>query len=348
VICKGMTRMNIFLKTSRRLTLLAGLVLGLGVFPAVVEGSGTYWYSGNGSKPAIGVKSLSFKIWGGTPKGKDKRKRSKSLTAEQISPTEGFNTGLVQMEITGSGFRSEVVVSLSGMGGQRIEGKLVELVDADTIRCWFDLTARPAGTYDLTVTRTDGVTVALPQCFSVKVKSPSVAPVVEQSLPARSAQPGKSSQSITPSQPVQTEKSAPPDKLERLSQLSVNIAQLNQSLQPIYFDCGLAGLRRDQVVKVEHLRQILTDYPQLRTVIRINGYADARGSEAYNLILSQRRTETVRDYLIAQGVAPERIMVFAYGEADPAVEGEGEAVWSQNRRVEIILVEEETAALSES
>jgi outer membrane protein OmpA-like peptidoglycan-associated protein len=340
VICKGMTRMNIFLKTSRRLTLLAGLVLGLGVFPAVAEGSGTHWYSGNGSKSAIGVKSWSFKIWGRTPKGKDKRKRSKSLTAAQINPAEGFNTGLVQTEVTGSGFRSELAVCLSGMDGQRIEGKLVELVDADTIRCWFDLTARPIGVYDLIVTRADGATGALPRCFTIKkVPPPPAPPVVEQPLQSGPSQPGEFFQSIDPSQPVQTERMAQPLKLERSSQLSVNIAELNQTLEPVYFDCGQAGLRGDQAVKVDRLLQILTDHPQLRTVIQINGYADARGSEAYNRKLSQRRAETVRDYLIAQGIAPERITLSAYGEGHPAAVGEGEAVWRQNRRVELIIAE---------
>jgi peptidoglycan-associated lipoprotein len=64
----------------------------------------------------------------------------------------------------------------------------------------------------------------------------------------------------------------------------------------------------------------------------VEGHADARGTEKYNLALGERRAAAIRDYLIGKGIAPSRVKTISYGEARPAVQGETEAAWSQNRR----------------
>ncbi|MGD8571976.1 MAG: OmpA family protein [Gammaproteobacteria bacterium] len=69
--------------------------------------------------------------------------------------------------------------------------------------------------------------------------------------------------------------------------------------------------------------------------IRIEGYADERGTEAYNRELGQRRAEAVRDILVSMGVDSGQIETVSYGESNPLVVGSGESAWQQNRRVEL-------------
>lgn len=68
------------------------------------------------------------------------------------------------------------------------------------------------------------------------------------------------------------------------------------------------------------------------STLAIEGHADERGTREYNLALGQRRAETVRSYLVALGVAPQRIRTVSFGKERPAVLGANEAAWSQNRR----------------
>jgi OOP family OmpA-OmpF porin len=70
--------------------------------------------------------------------------------------------------------------------------------------------------------------------------------------------------------------------------------------------------------------------------VRCEGHTDSRGSEAYNTGLGQRRADSVRDYLVSQGVSSSRIDTRSYGEALPAASNDTEAGRAQNRRVEII------------
>jgi outer membrane protein OmpA-like peptidoglycan-associated protein len=72
--------------------------------------------------------------------------------------------------------------------------------------------------------------------------------------------------------------------------------------------------------------------------VEIEGFADPRGSEAYNRKLSTQRVNAVRDALIAQGVPPDRILVGAYGELNRKSTGVGELAWQQDRRVEVIVL----------
>lgn len=62
----------------------------------------------------------------------------------------------------------------------------------------------------------------------------------------------------------------------------------------------------------------MKEYPQVE-VVRVTGYTDRIGSDAYNKRLSQRRADAVKDYLVDQGIAAKRIETAAKGEADPIV-----------------------------
>jgi OmpA-OmpF porin, OOP family len=70
--------------------------------------------------------------------------------------------------------------------------------------------------------------------------------------------------------------------------------------------------------------------------IRVAGYADSSGAEVTNLELSQRRADAVRDFLVANGINPDRITARGYGEANPVGSNATAAGRKDNRRVEVL------------
>jgi peptidoglycan-associated lipoprotein len=68
------------------------------------------------------------------------------------------------------------------------------------------------------------------------------------------------------------------------------------------------------------------------TRISIEGHCDERGSREYNLALGERRAQTVKRYLEAEGVSSSQMSIVSYGEERPANPGSGESAWAENRR----------------
>jgi len=69
----------------------------------------------------------------------------------------------------------------------------------------------------------------------------------------------------------------------------------------------------------------------------VQGYCDERGTREYNLALGERRANAVKNSLVSQGVAADRISVISYGKERPAVLGNNEAAWAQNRRAVTVI-----------
>ena len=69
--------------------------------------------------------------------------------------------------------------------------------------------------------------------------------------------------------------------------------------------------------------------------VRLEGHTDERGTREYNMALGERRANSVRDYMVANGIATYRIETVSYGEERSVAYGSGESNWSQNRRVEL-------------
>ena len=72
--------------------------------------------------------------------------------------------------------------------------------------------------------------------------------------------------------------------------------------------------------------------------VRLEGHTDERGTREYNLALGERRANTVRDYMILNGISAYRLESISYGEERPLAYGSGESNWAQNRRVELVVV----------
>jgi peptidoglycan-associated lipoprotein len=73
------------------------------------------------------------------------------------------------------------------------------------------------------------------------------------------------------------------------------------------------------------------------TKVMVEGHADSRGTNEYNLALGERRADTVRDYLVSLGVATDRITIVSKGEEQPVCSDESEGCWQQNRRGHFII-----------
>ncbi|MFA7430938.1 MAG: peptidoglycan-associated lipoprotein Pal [Rhodospirillaceae bacterium] len=64
----------------------------------------------------------------------------------------------------------------------------------------------------------------------------------------------------------------------------------------------------------------------------LEGHADERGTREYNLALGERRANSVREFLMSQGVEPTRLRVISYGKERPVCGDSAEGCWTQNRR----------------
>ena len=98
----------------------------------------------------------------------------------------------------------------------------------------------------------------------------------------------------------------------------------------VFFDYDKSSLKpegKDQLTKwVAFLKQYPNDQ------ILVEGHADERGTREYNLALGERRANTVKEFLVANGVAASRLKTVSYGKERPAVLGSNEAAYAQNRR----------------
>ena len=69
--------------------------------------------------------------------------------------------------------------------------------------------------------------------------------------------------------------------------------------------------------------------------VRLEGHTDERGTREYNMALGERRANSVRDYMVANGISSFRIESVSFGEERPIAYGSGESNWAENRRVEL-------------
>jgi peptidoglycan-associated lipoprotein len=110
--------------------------------------------------------------------------------------------------------------------------------------------------------------------------------------------------------------------------------QTNRVLKAVFFDFDSWKIRADQKASLDSNLALLKENPQLHVIL--GGHADERGSRQYNLELTAKRAEAVKDYLITNGIAAERIVIYAYGKEHPAKSGHDETAWQYNRRVDTL------------
>lgn len=98
----------------------------------------------------------------------------------------------------------------------------------------------------------------------------------------------------------------------------------------MFFDFDSATLKPGAYAELDRVAKVFNDYPQ--TMIQIQGHTDSSGPEAYNMVLSERRANAVRDSLVQRGIDPERLTTIGFGESQPISSSA-----AMNRRVTIVL-----------
>ena len=107
------------------------------------------------------------------------------------------------------------------------------------------------------------------------------------------------------------------------------------ALRDVYFDFDRYDVRAgDKGTLDENAKWLKTNQSAL---LLIEGHADERGTNEYNLALGERRAKATRDYLVSVGIDAGRITVISYGEERPVCTEKAEPCWSKNRRAHFLV-----------
>jgi peptidoglycan-associated lipoprotein len=132
----------------------------------------------------------------------------------------------------------------------------------------------------------------------------------------------------------------PRDQVETNPLDSPDLQVVNQELQrrgfspDVYFNYDEASLSDDTRAKLARNADLLKT---TQLLVTIEGHADDRGTNEYNLALGDRRANAVRDYLTSLGVDASRLRTLSYGEERPVCTEVDESCWSQNRRGHMVI-----------
>jgi peptidoglycan-associated lipoprotein len=139
----------------------------------------------------------------------------------------------------------------------------------------------------------------------------------------------------TPSAPSQTAQTPRPTGMtpEVRATLNEKLAHLNDAL----FDYDKSTIRDDAstVLKADVgvIRDILANYPNQKLLIE--GNADERGSEEYNLALGDRRARAAQEFLVSMGIPAAQLSLVSYGKERPICTDKTEDCWQRNRRAHV-------------
>ncbi|MGM5469068.1 OmpA family protein [Flavobacteriaceae bacterium LMO-SS05] len=113
------------------------------------------------------------------------------------------------------------------------------------------------------------------------------------------------------------------------------MATLNEYARTILFDTGKATFKKESLQTLGSMQAIFKEYP--KADFSIEGHTDSVGSEKSNQLLSERRANAVRDWLIANGINQDRLTAVGLGESTPIDDNKTAAGRTNNRRVEVKL-----------
>lgn len=136
---------------------------------------------------------------------------------------------------------------------------------------------------------------------------------------------------LCPEKPAATPDGCPPYKLVVVTQAKIEIKQT------IFFEYKKAIIKNVSYGLLDEVALVLRDNPRIR--VRIEGHTDDRGSDVFNLGLSQQRADAVREFLISRGIEAARMEAKGFGETMSIASNRTEPGRAQNRRVEFVITE---------
>lgn len=140
-----------------------------------------------------------------------------------------------------------------------------------------------------------------------------------------------------PPPPPPAAQPAPPTEDELFAKETLEELNKRQPLEDVYFGYDSMALTEEGRASLQKNLQWLNRWTS--TKVMVEGHADSRGTNEYNLALAERRADAVRDYLVSLGFAADRVTIVSKGEEQPFCREESEACWQQNRRGHFIFTE---------
>jgi len=127
-------------------------------------------------------------------------------------------------------------------------------------------------------------------------------------------------------------------KPHRLVEITLDHIEIKER---VLFEIDKAAIRPESFGLLDEVVAVLNENPRVKKV-NVIGHTDDDGDESYNQQLSQRRAASVRTYLVDHGIAEARLESEGRGEADPLVSNDTSKGREKNRRVEFLILEQDT------
>ncbi|MBI3029586.1 MAG: peptidoglycan-associated lipoprotein Pal [Candidatus Rokubacteria bacterium] len=108
-----------------------------------------------------------------------------------------------------------------------------------------------------------------------------------------------------------------------------------EALKDVHFDFDKYEIRPADVEILDANTAWMKANPEY--LILVEGHADERGTNEYNLALGERRAKATLNYLLARGLAADRFTLVSYGKERPSCSERNEACWAQNRRAHFLV-----------
>ena len=156
-------------------------------------------------------------------------------------------------------------------------------------------------------------------------------PDVKPPAPAPPAEPPPAKPTPPPPPPKPA-----PDPPKALSEEEIfakmTLEELNKKgvLSDVFFALDSTDLSSESRASIQKNADYMKRWTS--TKVMVEGHADSRGTNEYNLALAERRAAAVRDYLVSLGLTAERVTIVSKGEEAPFCAQESESCWQQNRR----------------
>lgn len=129
-----------------------------------------------------------------------------------------------------------------------------------------------------------------------------------------------------------------PSAMEAMSRGIAAVTPPGAALQDVYYEFDSTDLAADAQAILKQNADWLKNNPKSR--VEVEGHCDDIGSNEYNLALGAKRAQSAKDFLVNQGIAPERLVTISYGKEAPACMEPSEECRVKNRRARFVIFTE--------
>jgi peptidoglycan-associated lipoprotein len=129
-----------------------------------------------------------------------------------------------------------------------------------------------------------------------------------------------------------------PSAMEAMSRGIAAVTPPGAPLQDVYYEFDSTELAAEALAILKQNADWLKNHPKSR--VEVEGHCDDLGSNEYNLALGAKRAQSAKDFLVNQGIAPERLVTISYGKEAPACVEQTEACRVKNRRARFVIFTE--------